>query len=307
MKTLDEYGRIYCDYNQKERESDKILEKQGHPGAEEYRELRDFFDSLVHFANASARFYSFADENENTQYWAPELHIRRHVWDSGRPLFPRDGEKYLQALENIDVADHDPYLHGGSWLIKTRNEDFFNAIESLNGVEDITVTEKGVPKGHSRISVARTYPRPTEGHFRARIYLDGVEQFRAVKKVIDRFVEPLSRGDGDKAIQEALEERSETEDKKPICYANVPEVTEEEYRTLIPQVPLGYNLSSLFAATIAYDLKEIGYDEETILHYCSVDDIEDAVEAVEKYGRVVKSKTACTSVASSVNFVLEES
>lgn len=302
MKTLDEYDRMYCDYNQKERESDKILEEQSHPDAEGYRELRDFFDSLVHFANAGARFYSFENENENTQYWAPGLGIREHVRDSGYPLLPCDGEEYLQALKKIDIAVHNPYFCGGNWLIRTQNEEFFNAVESLDGVKDITVTEKGVPKEHSRISVARTYPRPTEGYFRARIYLNSIEQFRATKNVIDRFVEPLSRGGGDEAIQNALERRGEVKDMNPIYYANVPEVTEEKHRTLIPQTPLGHGLSGLFAATIAYDLKEIGYDEETILHYCPVDDIGEAVEAVEKRGRVVISKTTHTDVV----FKLEE-
>lgn len=131
IKALEKRDKLYHDYNQTENRTSKILEERGHPNAEEYRVLRNFFDQLRHFANSEARFYSFEDDGENTEYWDPELQVRHLT------IFPCDGERYYELLREINIAEFEPYLLGGSWIVSTRNEEFFNAIEKLGGVEGI--------------------------------------------------------------------------------------------------------------------------------------------------------------------------
>lgn len=203
---LDRFDRMYRYFNQTERESCRILEARGHPNAGEHRELRDFYDSLRHCANSNARFYSFQNEGENTEYWAPELHVR-----NTRGIHPCDGQAYVDLLNRINFggslsqrvcqklghgdvitgAEADPYLTAGSWIISTRNEKFFNAIERLEGRAGIHVCHKDVPRGHRRASEMR--PHNGYDHFTARIFLDDLEQFRIVKRVVDLFVTPLER------------------------------------------------------------------------------------------------------------------
>jgi len=181
-KRLQEYDERYQDYNQTEREDSRILKAKGHPNAKEYRALRDFFDTLKHFANSGARFYSFVSDDENTQYWAPELSIRRLL------LYPSD-DGYIEYLKGLDISQSDTYLDAGSWTIDTQNEEFFNAIEALQGKAGINVSYKDVPAGHKRATWIHLHN--AYNHFSATIYLDTKEQFDIVKAVIDRFVTPF--------------------------------------------------------------------------------------------------------------------
>ena len=95
---LQEYDERYKDYNQTETEYNKILEAKENPDAKEYRELRDFFDTLKHFANSGARYYSFEHDNENTQYWTPELCIRHLL------MYPSD-DGYIEYLKSRKEGD----------------------------------------------------------------------------------------------------------------------------------------------------------------------------------------------------------
>lgn len=184
IKALEKHDKMYHDYNQTENETSKILAERGHPNAEEYRALRNFFDQLRHFANSEARFYSFEDDGENTEYWAPELHIRATI-------HPCDGERWLAFLREMNIAEFEPYITVGSWIISTRNEEFFNAIEKLEGVEGSHVSYKDVPAGHKRASELEMRPHNAHDYFTARIFLDNLKQFEAVKAVVDKFVKPL--------------------------------------------------------------------------------------------------------------------
>jgi len=174
---------LYKDYNQTETQHDKILEEK-HPDAKDYRTLRDFFNTLEHYANSSAMFYSFVGKGENTEYWKPELCIRRNT------IYPNDGQRYYDFLREMYIKEYDPYLDAGSWIIDTRSEEFFNAIVKLEGVEGIHVSNIDFPAGHERpIWVMHN----GYDHFSATIYLDNLKQFEIVKAVIDAFVEPLER------------------------------------------------------------------------------------------------------------------
>lgn len=184
IKALEKRDKLYHDYNQTENLTSKILEERGHPNAEEYRALRNFFDQLRHFANSEARFYSFEDDGENTEYWASELHIRATI-------HPCDGGRWDTFIREINIEDFRPYLNAGSWIISTRNEEFFNAIEKLEGVESIHVSYKGVPAGHKRAWEMQMRSYHPQDHFTARVFLDNLKQFEAVKAVVDKFVKPL--------------------------------------------------------------------------------------------------------------------
>lgn len=187
---LEKYDRMYGDFNQDETRICKILEERKHPNAGEYRTLRNFFDTLKHYANSGARFYSFEDHGECTEYWAPKLRVR---YTGG--IFPCHGQRYYDLLRESPVQELGPYLDAGSWIVQTRNEKFFNAIEELEGAEGIHVSYKDVPAGHKRAFTMR--PHNAYNYFSATVFLDNLKQFEIVKAVIDRFVEPLRKEEED--------------------------------------------------------------------------------------------------------------
>jgi len=53
-------------------------------------------------------------------------------------------------------------------------------------------------------------------------------------------------------------------DKKPILFGKVGEVTEQDERVLVPQLPLGHPKTPDFLRTVIYDLLELGYKKEEI-------------------------------------------
>jgi len=187
---LAEYDQMYRDYNQTEPTICQILKGRGHPNTLEYQILWCFFDSLQHFANSRARFYSFVDRGEYTQYWAPELCIRNATT---RMIMLDSRERYFDILKNTPIQELDPCFDAGAWVIATRSEEFFNAIEQLDGTANILVSYKNVPCGHPRATHAEMQPHNGYDHFSATIFLDNLTQFRTVRQVINKFVIPLPR------------------------------------------------------------------------------------------------------------------
>ncbi len=127
LQHLVETDEMYCGYNQNERSDDRLMEQLGHPYAKAYRKLRDFFDGLRYCCNSSARRFSYASGNENSEYWAPHLEVSWYPkgLDGFWHVYPahEDWEKYLRAAADAKWPKGvEPGLFGGTWYINTLQE-----------------------------------------------------------------------------------------------------------------------------------------------------------------------------------------
>lgn len=136
LEKLQETHAHYCDFNQKERKDYKQMVALGHPGAKIYEHWRCFFDTLRYACNASARFYTFKNRSEWSQYWAPSLSVSWHPTDSlarfGQ-VYPAHEAwgTYLQEASKAAWVGAAPTIDLGTWHIKTSNPLLIDALHHL--------------------------------------------------------------------------------------------------------------------------------------------------------------------------------
>jgi hypothetical protein len=182
-ETLFERHHQYKRYNQTERPTNELYIKEGHPNAAEYQTLRDFFEHLQWAANSEARFYSYDSPTEQTQYWAPQL----HVTDNADLVPPGEWDDHVSLIEFVDLTADNTRFSPGSWIIKTENEYFFEAVRTAIESFDKTLSAVTVtPEYHTQ-----HYNWGQDDYFSGRWYLDSIKEFNRAISIIDDFVDPL--------------------------------------------------------------------------------------------------------------------
>ena len=135
---LEDAHRMYCDYNQKERSDCALMASLGHPKTKLYRSFREFFDGLKYAANSSARFFSYIDSHNSSEYWAPELSLTwRPTGQAFRgfvDVYPAhdDWDRYIKTAASAGWPEGcEPQLRTGTWNVTTTSEELMQALCDL--------------------------------------------------------------------------------------------------------------------------------------------------------------------------------
>ena len=93
---------LYDDYNQERRDDWTWMASNGHPHAAAYRQQRRFFDGLKYACNSGARWVSFVNHSEWSQYWRPQLGVSWLPKPFGGKTFgeitPSMGDAWMEYL-----------------------------------------------------------------------------------------------------------------------------------------------------------------------------------------------------------------
>jgi len=218
----------YCDWNQAPRADTVYMANNGHPFAKEYGTLREFFDSLKFAANAGARFYTYEDQNNYSEYWAPQLSV---TWQAfgyrgfEGDVFPAQGERwqrYLEALkEDHWPASQQPVLCGGDWLVVTGDTTLLQNLRYLGA------------QVRARNEDASCY--------QASMHDVSLSLFRQIKKLIDKY-----QPNGQLPTRTHADDRADTQvlplPLKKIMLGNVDRVTVKDRHVVVPLLPLDNRL-----------------------------------------------------------------
>lgn len=236
---LENSHKSYCDFNQQERSDCALMVAKGHPHAAVYRELRGFFDSLRYACNSAARRFTHKDAYERSEYWAPSLDIS--WYPSGDALakfghiYPAHDrwEEYIEAAAEAGWPEGaGAKLEGGTWLIRTQNNDLRLAFEALR--------DKVIPT--ARLAIKTEVEEGTQTAFyRIEITLYDVKTaLKAHKKIVSllkkfqkAYVLPLRTDEQNKADTAPV-----PLSEKKFTLANVKEVTVTDRHVLVPLVAL---------------------------------------------------------------------
>ena len=136
----------YFNDNQDERDDFRFMAANGHPYAANYRMLRTFFDTLKYACGSSARYFSYLNPNECTQFRAPGLMVNwnplgfaelHHV----HPAKVEEWQQYLGAAAKADwPAQTRPSLHQPAWIFYTENTVLWAKLNQLACVREQRVT-----------------------------------------------------------------------------------------------------------------------------------------------------------------------
>lgn len=225
---LEKQHSLYCDYNQTERESCRLMAELGHPNAAGYRKLRRLFDSLKYAANASARYFSFVDEKNYAQMWAPKLDI---TWNNAMEIdgqfyyevYPAKGEvfdKYVRINAEQNWKKANPSLNVGGVVIRTTSREMAEAVAETTIGQDSRVSLS--PEGD-------TY----SFHLFPRKVMEFYELLRVIKAHHKGYVLPKRTAEDDSKDKAEL-----PMNQKTVMLANVEEPVVKERSVLIPLIPL---------------------------------------------------------------------
>jgi hypothetical protein len=173
----------YKDFNQTESPTQPLYISNGHPDTLEYLRLRYFFERLQWAANSAARFYSYESADENVEYWSPKLQLDSNAVYSP----PCDWDDHVQQVKNTPLTEANTRLSHGSWIIRTQNQSFFEALKDEVENLDGRLAYIYVPSDYSP-------QRPNweiDEYFGGTVYIESLEQFSAVKEIIDEYADPL--------------------------------------------------------------------------------------------------------------------
>jgi hypothetical protein len=222
---------VYCDYNQIESPTHRLMVDLGHPGAAAYQEARHYFDTLRYASNAGARFAAWKDQFDNTQFWAPRLGVNPHAYqalDETRQertglygaIYPSSPHfaQYLKALADSgwpreSVGKNDIDL--GTFVIRTTDPAMKAAL-----------TQSGTPSAHV-VSGGYWSVQPRS-----------IEEFQLVRAMIEAFQADGALPPRTPAADLAATGQLPLSDKKWML-ANVDEVTLADRHILVPLVPFG--------------------------------------------------------------------
>lgn len=222
---LQETHERYCHYNQTPGQNSEWMADHGHPMASQYRRLRSFFDRLRFACNSGARYFTYQDENNYSEYWAPSLELTREprgeAFSSFYHAYPAMGEhwdNYLKAAAEAGwPATVDPRLDSGTWLVSTTDEAMAHALSSVVGVN-------GEPLDKDVWSF--------------RVYDPGFQKVRTIRRVIwlhqKDAVLPYRQPEDENADRQAL-----PLPQKHFALGYVERVTVTDYHVLVPLIPVG--------------------------------------------------------------------
>jgi len=151
LDSLNKPHLQYCSDNQTIRSDDALMVKLGHPCSQAFTELRAFFDTLSYACNSSARLYSFKNQFEQAQFWAPGLDLSWYPQGDLRRfghVYPahEQWEAYLEAAAAAGwPAELDPSLGNATWTIRTQNVDMrqcFAELKAKHGDGYVTLTTR---------------------------------------------------------------------------------------------------------------------------------------------------------------------
>jgi len=185
-KSLAEYDELYRDYNQHLNEYELLLEKLGHPDAKDFGTLAEFFMSLEHYANSSARFYCWIDFDNNAQYWKPELHVRKdlpYILVSNKDEYMKENLEYLKRTPMDKLG---PYCIFGSWIIRTTKTTLYRELMKLHKKGLIEVSYNRIKKGSKESKLPIQPSWEIKDHWGVTIFLRNVEQFNIVKQFLNK-------------------------------------------------------------------------------------------------------------------------
>lgn len=135
---LAETNRMFCYNKQSPDIADEHLAQMGHPWAAAYGQLRVFFDGLRYASNAGARWFSYKDIHESAQYHAPGLRLSWYPDGSGLEFtenYPPAQVGWCDYIDAVAAAgwpdETKPSLNGGSWLIRTKQQDLHDTLKTL--------------------------------------------------------------------------------------------------------------------------------------------------------------------------------
>lgn len=229
---------MYSSFNQSESRTYTLMVEKGHPLAAPYREMRGFFDSLAYACNSSARRFSYGNNFERAEYWAPELGLS---WYPGGDELGRFGhiypsherwDDYVQAVADAGwPAGASPELHAGSWNIRTQNENLRQAFLKLR--------DKGQP-----IKVKPAICEKTETvYYEVETRFTGLttEKTLALHRKIVALLQKYHKGyvlPARTLEQEQADTAPLPLEQKQFMLGNVKEVTVKERMVLVPLVAL---------------------------------------------------------------------
>ncbi len=219
---LEAETRLYGDWSQAERRDVAFMAAQGHPHADEYRRLRAWFDGLKYASNASARFHSYIDERNHSEYWAPELWIDWNAQGLGGfhgQIYPAMGERYdayLSALADAGWPEsHSPDLRPGSMTIATSDPAMREALDQA---------------GYG--SAARQH----NGNTHYQIFPDSPEALDELRAIVDAHQLPQGALPPRTAADDHLAMAERPMADKSVTFANVDEIEVTPARVLVPMI-----------------------------------------------------------------------
>lgn len=240
----------YCDFNQNERPDCRTMVMLGHPAAKKYTRMRKFFDQLRYACNASARYFSFKDVCEYSQYWAPELSLTWHpegALSRFGHVYPAHAkwDEYLAAAAAAKWKGTTPSLDAGSWIVRTRSRELRDALSEL------------------RTSGVAVHAKSEADGFTLAVRIGNSEAaHRAVLKLLREHHKACvlpKRADE----QDALDNRAVPLAEKKFTLGNVVEVTVTDRHVMIPLIPLGHDQTVHFeAVNKVVELLQQGYPFE---------------------------------------------
>lgn len=240
QESLAETHAMYSAHAQRERADTLFMAENGHPNAAAYQSLNSFFQSLRYACNSGARFFSYQNSDECSEYWRPDLKVS---WSPLGPLshfghvYPALGERwkeYLQAAADVGWEGATPWLDGGQWLVSTHRDDLVAELKSIcaETSTQIRVNQTRL-NGPFRLTICygADVAMLTSAH--ARIT-------DALKKHHPGYVIPPRTGDDD-----AKDNAERPLAQKAFALGNVKELTVGPLQVLVPLMPLSGSMELL--------------------------------------------------------------
>tara|TARA_B100002049_G_C16085532_1_gene379325 strand:+ start:24704 stop:25552 length:849 start_codon:yes stop_codon:yes gene_type:complete len=232
---LAKLNDTYCNYNQSESDDQRFMVRNNHPRAKSYKRLRAFFDKLKFCCNSSARLFSYIDEDNESQIWAPKLNIS---WRAGfvdskgikvHEVYPAMGGiyyDYLKSLAERGWKDCDADLDVGSVHIHTSDPEFKNELDNLPlnaHVSQYGNSTHYTYYGTSGLTVSEFY-----------------KLVKLIRKHHKRHVLP------NRSIEQSdNENRILPMERKTVMMGNSDDVQVQERTVLVPQIPLNSEQQSV--------------------------------------------------------------
>jgi hypothetical protein len=248
----------YCHFTQTERADCMFMAANAHPYANAYRALRAFFDTLRYASNRNARYFSFLDPRDCSQFWAPELHVTQAPRGFAGfvrvdPAHHEQWSRYLRAVAQAGWPSVTcPSLYQPGWVIFTTNAVLWAKLNQLACRQD----------GHMHLRI--TY---ADGHWQIELTPRSVHQavvaHAAIAACIARYQgelpKRLAADDGADQVERPLAQ-------KTFHYANVEVVTVTETAVLVPLASFGENgrIRAQDTANRLHALLEQGYPFEAV-------------------------------------------
>lgn len=218
---LEKRNKVYCDWNNDEREDCRMMEDLGHPLAPAYREIRGVFDHLKHAANAGARFYTLIDDRNCSELWAPEI----HHGGSESGVYPAMGDRYYDWLRD-QAAQGWPARNwfSFSWIIHTTSARMQTSLR-------IKLAKLNLPID----------PRDGDGGMKIfQIFCSNIKQFREFRALIDRAQGKRGALPGRDIVDDLKEAEPLPMSAKSFSYCGGHEVIINPRGVLAPLIPIDY-------------------------------------------------------------------